>query len=241
MLVETGFVASAVEDVGLAAKAGHLGLGFCHLLGELLDLRSQLGACILALEHGAQGEIVAVELGQLVGEDGGELRVLGPEIDHDAARILDLVYAQRVVVGVENALFLALAGTWPHQADEAQELAEHTALDERAVEFRLGRQMELGRQLDGEVARLQCPDVGGDRLLVHAHGHHLRRARVAAWLERVAETLRDDLDLRLRGVLGCQQGQDHEACQTYHPRGDQQLAEHAFDGGPQQGEVDVVG
>ena len=54
LLVEAGLVAPAVEDVGLAAEAGHLRLGLRDLLGELLDLRPELGARILALEHGAQ-------------------------------------------------------------------------------------------------------------------------------------------------------------------------------------------
>ena len=31
--------------------------------------------------------------------------------------------------------------------------------------------MQLGRQLEGQVARQQRPHVGGDRLLVHAHRH----------------------------------------------------------------------
>ena len=138
LLVEAGLVAPAVEDVGLAAKARHLRLGLRHLLGELLDLRPELGARILALEHRAQGEIVAVELGQLVGDVGGEPGVLGPELDHDAARILDLVDAQRIVVGGEHAVLLALAGAGPDQADRLQQLAEEPALDQRAVELGLG-------------------------------------------------------------------------------------------------------
>ena len=75
LLVEAGLLATAVEDVRLAAEAGHLRLGLGHLLGELLDLRAELGARVRALQHRAQGEIVAVELGQLVGDVGGELGI----------------------------------------------------------------------------------------------------------------------------------------------------------------------
>ena len=99
----------------------------------------ELGARILALEHRAQREVVAVELGQLVGDLGGELGVLGPELDHDAARVLDLIDAQRIVVGREHALLLALA--WragPTRPIELQQLAEGAALDQRAVELGLG-------------------------------------------------------------------------------------------------------
>ena len=170
-------LAPAVEDVGLAAEARDLCLGLRHLLGELLDLRLELVARIPALCHQALGEVVAVELGEPIGKLGGELGILGAELDHDAARVLDLMDAQGIVVSGEHPLLVALAGARSDQPHQVQQLAEQVALDQAAVELGLLGQMQLGCEFQCEIARQQRAHVRGDRFLVHAHRHDVGRCR----------------------------------------------------------------
>src|SRR5204863_2248913 len=105
------------------------------------------------------GKVVAVKLCQLVGSVRGELRVAGPEIDHDPARVLDLVDAQRLVVGAEHQVLLGLSGAGSGEADQAQGSAHGPGLHKRAGELGPRGQLEVDGELQRQIVGLQGPYV----------------------------------------------------------------------------------
>ena len=141
---------------------GFFGLG--HSLAQHVDLGAEPGGGVLGLLELRLALPVDVDVGELVGDLGGEVGVAGRIIDRDHARLEERKHREVLDEGAGGLLFLRL-GRFLGQP-QAVEQAYHRVCAGVLGEVRIGGEIEIVDHLVGEIARGQHLHLALHRLLI---------------------------------------------------------------------------
>ena len=165
---------------------------------------------IVDLKDALIGKRCPIEVGDAVGNFGGQIRIYGRHADADEPAFLGGIDFKLIAQCIKHAVALAFAATRAADADETHHRIEFINGADCRIEFRLLFERHALSDTLQQIGRTQRPDVRVDGFLVH-----LRRdgIEVAALRFRIGEIARcvagDNRELGFALILRCNH---HQGC-----------------------------